>query len=549
MHKSVHRVFGSRPIFYGAYLATHAQRKNELCRRWQKHAFFAIIRRNLFFLLGKRKRSRTGFRLTWHTLVFSFSVLVLSMLLGVGFYYRGRAIMEAEVKDRLRSTAVLGAQLFAGEELAQLRGAQAVHTPEYAAVVQKLKGIKLSEPRIRFAYILRRTDRPTVLQFVADADSFSTDAELDKDGNGKVDSYEEPADPGDAYDVTDVPLLQEDVFHGPTIDPSFTVDQWGMLISAYAPIRDRDGQPVAVLGIDLTADQYTALTQAAFSPIALFLVCIASLALSAYVIIFVRSRQLRSLENIEEERKGILLLAAHKLGSPLTIFKWSLEALEDTRGTPRAEEELDRHIHDVKEGVASLTEVLRTLNEAAKLEKNRVMYRPVYGSFTQLLIRITADIEHKLSARQQRLDVHIEPGIEFAFDSQLLEDVIRELLRNAMCYSPIGGVIAVHVEKRGQLVHLEVRDHGCGIPHRDLDRIFNKFVRGANAHLCNPDGNGLGLFIAKGIVEHAGGTIWIESEEGKGTSAIMNLPMSVAKASASVTPQAPGNVAAHQLLR
>lgn len=497
--------------------------------------------------MPSRTKSNLGLRLTWNTVAFAMGVLLVSMVLGVAFYYRGRAIMESEVRDRLRSTAVLGAQLFSAEELKTLQGAQSVYTPEYRRVVSQLKGIKRSEPRIRFAYIMRQTDQANVLQFVADADSFSTDAELDKDGNGRVDSYEEPADPGDAYDVSDIPLLQGVAFEGPAVDPSFTQDQWGMLISAYAPIRDANGEPIAILGIDLTADQYMALTQAAFSPIALFLVCIASIAFSAYVVVYLRSRQLRELENIEEERKGILLLAAHKLGSPLTIFKWSLEALEDTRSSPRFEEELDRHVHDMKEGITSLGEVLHTLNEAAKLEKNRVLYRPVPGSFSQLIIRITADVESKLAARQQRLDVQVEPGIEFAFDPQLLEDVVRELLRNAMCYSPIGGVITVRLHRHGSNAQLEVRDRGCGIPARDMSRIFNKFVRGQNAHLCNPDGNGLGLFIVRGIIERGGGSVWIDSEEGVGTTAFVRLPMATKSPTRAATP-APGNAAAHSLL-
>jgi signal transduction histidine kinase len=70
-----------------------------------------------------------------------------------------------------------------------------------------------------------------------------------------------------------------------------------------------------------------------------------------------------------------------------------------------------------------------------------------------------------------------------------------------------------------------IQDRGCGIPQKDLPRIFGEFTRASNATTFKADGNGLGLYIVKGIVEHAGGSIKIESKEGKGTTVTVRLPM------------------------
>ncbi len=75
------------------------------------------------------------------------------------------------------------------------------------------------------------------------------------------------------------------------------------------------------------------------------------------------------------------------------------------------------------------------------------------------------------------------------------------------------------------MAELQIEDHGCGIPKKDLQRIFGEFIRASNANKFKADGNGLGLYIVKGIVERAGGTVGLESHEGMGTTVIVRLPM------------------------
>lgn len=77
--------------------------------------------------------------------------------------------------------------------------------------------------------------------------------------NGLVEEDEEGSYPGDPYDISDIPAMQGPVFDGPTVDDDFTFDQWGMLITGYAPIRDASGKIIAVLGMDMVGNDYLGL--------------------------------------------------------------------------------------------------------------------------------------------------------------------------------------------------------------------------------------------------------------------------------------------------
>ena len=127
--------------------------------------------------------------------------------------------------------------------------------------------------------------------------------------------------------------------------------------------------------------------------------------------------------------------------------------------------------------------------------------------------------------RKQTLELVVPKSkVVVMVEKKLLSGVIMELIENASAYSPANSTITVRVAGKEGYVDIEVRDQGYGIPAKDLPKIFGKFVRGSNANTYRPDGNGLGLYIAKGIVTGAGGKIWVKSQEGKGTSVYVRLP-------------------------
>ena len=115
------------------------------------------------------------------------------------------------------------------------------------------------------------------------------------------------------------------------------------------------------------------------------------------------------------------------------------------------------------------------------------------------------------------------PGV--SLDALKFRLAISNIIDNAVQYTPVKGRVDVEVTRQKEIL-VTVRDTGVGIPKAQLSRVFSKFFRADNAVRIQTVGSGLGLFIAKNIIEKHGGKIWIESVEGKGTIVYFTIPVS-----------------------
>jgi signal transduction histidine kinase len=114
--------------------------------------------------------------------------------------------------------------------------------------------------------------------------------------------------------------------------------------------------------------------------------------------------------------------------------------------------------------------------------------------------------------------------MEVSGDRDRLEQVLGNLLENAVKYSPDGSEVSVRVREEADRVVTAIADRGIGIPTDELSQVFERFHRGRQVSSTNYGGLGLGLYISKQIVERHGGTIWVESREGQGTTFFFSLP-------------------------
>lgn len=124
-------------------------------------------------------------------------------------------------------------------------------------------------------------------------------------------------------------------------------------------------------------------------------------------------------------------------------------------------------------------------------------------------------------------------------DAVRIEQVLTNLITNSIKYSPDGGSVYVtltlHKSRNAPHVEIQVRDDGIGIPERQHDRIFGRFMRADNARQAGIRGTGLGLYISRGLVEQHGGHIWFESQEGKGTTFFLTVPLHPTQATSGTT--------------
>jgi two-component system sensor histidine kinase KdpD len=216
----------------------------------------------------------------------------------------------------------------------------------------------------------------------------------------------------------------------------------------------------------------------------------------------------------EALKSALLDSLAHDIKTPLTSIKAAVTSLLGTAAIADRElltiinEEADRLNHLAAEVIA----MARV--EAGKLHLEK---RPV------IVADLIAGARAELGARAVNVD--LERGLPPAEgDPEFVQQVIKQLLENAIKYSPPSAVINVSAERKGAKIVVGVADHGPGIEEDERARIFDKFFRGRR-HRFETKGTGMGLAIAKGIVEAHGERIWVESEPGHGSAFYFSLPV------------------------
>ncbi len=450
-------------------------------------------------------------------------VLTAIVTMSAYFFVRGQAIMEHQLREQLRQSAALAAQQFDADQLNAIQTAADTSTLAYRLVTQRLVNIKNSAPSIRFAYIMRRTNDAHQLAFVADASAALAETELDINQNGVIDPEEEPSYPGDLYDTSGAPALAKEAFLQPTVDPEVTIDKWGSLISGYAPIRNNQGKVVAVIGLDMDAQGFYAATQSVFSPFGLLIVILAAVAIGVYMVQAYRTHRFYEIQHAESERAAFLDLASHQLGVPLAIFRWWLDILREEDHGKFAKP--NGICDQMQRGVDRLDGIIQSLRDAGRLRTGNYTYHSKKVDIAQIATIVAEQVRPAFALRSQSLTLTVEKNLpHLELDPKLIGGVIDELLENASIYSPEHASIEMRIFVKRGGVQVEVEDNGRGIPEKDLLHIFEEFRRGSNAALSKPVGNGLGLSIAKGIVQRAGGKIWVKSQEGKRTTFFVWLP-------------------------
>ncbi len=466
---------------------------------------------------------RSSVRL-WPVILSSLLAAGAITLTGLYFYSHAQTVLQEQLRSRLVAIAGSAALSVDGDELDRIRGVSDMDSPDYRAIVDRLQKHRIATG-VRFIYILRRTNDPYTLEFIADADAALSPAELDVNENGTVDPDEEPAYPGELYDISETLILQNDAFVSAVADPETSTDQWGTLVSGYAPIYRKDGSVSGVLGVDFRAEEFYRMSQRIFSTDALIGVLIFAAIVAGSIVLAWERRRILILKRINSERSGLLRLTFHQLGEPLTIMKWSLETLRDETDNPELKNMVDEHVKCMDEGLGRLNSIIDTLQLAEKIDLDTLEYLPVPASLRALVDNSVNEWNSSLHAHNIKLTVKMDEEITLPMDQNLVQLVLRQVIVNAIEYSKDGSSIDLRVFKNRSDVEIVIEDRGCGIPEKDMIHLFEKYRRASNAHLSKPDGNGLGLYIARGIISKAGGHMWVESVEHKGTSVHFTLPL------------------------
>ena len=220
-------------------------------------------------------------------------------------------------------------------------------------------------------------------------------------------------------------------------------------------------------------------------------------------------------------REDFLSIASHELKTPLTPLALRLAALE--RKLEQGEHVDLSLVRRSRRQLARMTSLINDLLDASRIEAGRLSLHP-------RPTRLEALVAHAVSALgsdggRGRIETECEPGLLVRADPDRLEQVLVNLLENALKYSPAGQQVKVRLQARGDVALLSVQDHGIGIPREEQAHLFDRFFRARNVSSHSFGGLGLGLYISRDIVERHGGRIWVESEVGDGATFYVALPL------------------------
>jgi two-component system, OmpR family, phosphate regulon sensor histidine kinase PhoR len=233
--------------------------------------------------------------------------------------------------------------------------------------------------------------------------------------------------------------------------------------------------------------------------------------------------EIRRLQRIRAEFIDNL---SHELRTPLTTVRLLTETLARDLDGMEVPARLRDGIQRIDVETGHLVQMVNELLDLAKVEQGPA---PLYLADIDLTTVIRSTLERiRLFAERQGVTLAAELPGDLPLirgDEERLGQLLINLLHNAVKFSPEGGAVAVHARPDDREVVVSVVDHGVGIPRQEVARIFERFYKVDKARVRGAGGTGLGLSIARHIVDGHGGRIWVESEEGRGSTFSFALPV------------------------
>lgn len=231
------------------------------------------------------------------------------------------------------------------------------------------------------------------------------------------------------------------------------------------------------------------------------------------------------LEKLERLKSEFISIVSHELRTPITSIKSSLDMMITGRMGPITDAQ-DNFLNLAKRNVDRLSGIINDLLDLSKIEAGKMEYRFKSCNLLEPVKFVLSSFEHL--AHKKNINIKLETTkdeYKINGDSGRIEQVVSNLVSNAIKFTPENGEIMVKVEERDGLIWVSITDTGIGIKEEDMPKVFDKFQQIENSLDRKVGGTGLGLPIAKQLVEAHGGEIWFESEFQRGSTFIFTIPV------------------------
>jgi len=225
-------------------------------------------------------------------------------------------------------------------------------------------------------------------------------------------------------------------------------------------------------------------------------------------------------------RNEFVTLAAHQLRTPSSTVKWSLQTLleEDLGKLNEKQREIIEKTYQTNN---KMIQLVNDLLNVAEIEEGMYLSHIILSDIEEVIQSVVDEYKAEIKTKKIKFEFKKpkEKLEKVMLDLEKMKIAARNIFDNAIRYTFSGGKILISLEKRRKEIMVRIQDTGLGIPLYQQDKVFTKFFRGANIMKVDTEGTGLGLYIAKNIIEAHEGRIGFESEEGKGSIFYFTIPI------------------------
>ena len=232
----------------------------------------------------------------------------------------------------------------------------------------------------------------------------------------------------------------------------------------------------------------------------------------------------KRLKELNEIKSGLVATVSHELRTPLTSIRAYAETLARDWGNSSRETEIE-FLRIIEEEAQRLAKIVEDMLDLSRMESGKVEVKKAEINLRQVLKDVSQVLAPSARKKYIRMDVPLEGGpIAINADEGMMKQLFLNLVGNAIKFTPEGGLVTLSIEDNESTVEVSVTDTGIGIPAAKIQRIFDEFYQVDSSPTRRYGGVGLGLAIAKNIVEWHDGKVWAESEPGHGAKFTVRIP-------------------------
>ena len=426
----------------------------------------------------------------------------LLIVIGIGVFGAAYSWIASsrDIRSSLLERATTISHLISPSTIDQLKADETdLENQTYLDLKNSLMDVQAANPDVRFVYLLAQNDDKAAFFYVDSVDPTSE---------------EDYSPPGQLYPEGDTDVQNTyDSKNGEVLP--ITSDRWGSWLSAFSPILDEDGNVVAILGMDVSADYF-------YRTLALNVSIPVLLTSLIVVVLFWIKRRIQYQQRSVSEKAFFLSFASHEIRSPLTAAAASLKkAPENITEAP-----------SVKKVRASMEHILDILDDVISLQANEGLKRQGINKKPTPIHNVIKDSIESLSLLAEQHNAKVvdvtkseDRTLVVDIDPLLFERVISNFLVNAIKYSPEHSIIEVEVSHSGKKWQIRFHNEGNPIPPEEQKKLLRGFYRTKEARKSGQKGTGLGLVLVRDIISDHNGQLSLDSGPDRGVTFTITLPL------------------------